>query len=73
MMLISVAVVRVIGVRIGVLLPLKDNSHRTIGALRLMYPYQSGQKEQDFLQRSEVIRDQLAKKIPSVATLFEHK
>jgi hypothetical protein len=59
------------GVRIGVLLPLKDRSGSTIGALGLMYTYHAGQKEKDFLQRSEKIRDGLAKQIASRDALFE--
>lgn len=59
------------GVRIGVLLPLKDRSGSTIGALGLMYTYHAGQKENDFLHRSEEIRDRLAKQIASREALFE--
>jgi hypothetical protein len=58
------------GVRIGVLLPLKDGAGQIIGALGLMYDYHAGQDEQQFLQRSEMIRDQLAGRIPSRAALF---
>jgi hypothetical protein len=58
------------GVRIGVLLPLKDGSAQTIGALGLMYDYHAGQDEQEFLRRSEKIRDELASRISSRAALF---
>jgi hypothetical protein len=58
------------GVRIGVLLPLKDGAAQTIGALGLMYDYRAGQDEQQFLRRSEEVRDQLASRIPSRAALF---
>jgi len=58
------------GVSIGVLLPLKDGAEQTIGALGLMYEYRAGQDEQQFLRRSEKIRDQLASRIPSRAALF---
>jgi ABC-type sugar transport system substrate-binding protein len=59
------------GVRIGVLLPLKDRSGSIIGALGLMYTYHAGQKEKDFLHRSEKIRNNLAKQIASREALFE--
>lgn len=59
------------GARIGVLVPLKDKSERTIGALGLMYAYRAGQSEHEFLHRSEEIRDQLAKDIPSREALFD--
>jgi hypothetical protein len=58
------------GVRIGVLLPLKDGAAHTIGALGLMYDYRAGQDEQEFLRRSEMLRDELAIRIPSRAALF---
>jgi hypothetical protein len=58
------------GVRIGVLVPLKDMNKRTIGTLGLMYAYRAGQNEHEFLNRSEKIRDQLAKAIPSREALF---
>src|SRR6202011_2773421 len=58
------------GVRIGVLLPLKDGAAQTIGALGLMYDYRAGQDEQEFLRRSEKIRDELASRISSRAALF---
>jgi hypothetical protein len=58
------------GVRIGVLLPLKDGAAQTIGALGLMYGYHPGQDEQQFLRRSERIRDQLASRISSREALF---
>jgi len=59
------------GVRIGVLLPLKDRTGQTIGALGLMYAYHAGQDEKQFLQRSEMIRDQLAGRITSSTALFQ--
>ena len=59
------------GGSIGVLLPLKDEAAQTVGALGLMYDYRAGQDEQEFLRRSEMIRDQLASRIPSRAALFK--
>ena len=59
------------GVRIGVIVQLHDRSGKPIGALGLMYPYKKGQATVDFLTRSQVIRDQLANKIPSADVLFE--
>ena len=61
------------GVRIGVVVQLHDKHGKSIGALGVMYPYHAGDKESDFLARSEAIRDQLARKIPSVEALFKQK
>ncbi len=59
------------GVRIGVVLPLQDHHRQTIGALGLMYVFHHGDKEQEFLARSEKIRDNLAREISSQQALFQ--
>jgi hypothetical protein len=58
------------GVRIGVLLPLYDGSHRSIGAVGLMFPWHQGDSQASVLKRAVTIRDHLARKIPSRASLF---
>ena len=58
------------GVRIGVLLPLKDRQGATIGTLGIVYTYKAGQAEQPFLRRSQSIRDTLARQIPAREALF---
>jgi hypothetical protein len=59
------------GVRIGVLVQLKDKHRHAIGALGLMYVYHAGDDPKEYLRRSEKVRDNVAKKIPNVAALFE--
>ncbi|UAK25920.1 hypothetical protein [Sphingomonas nostoxanthinifaciens] len=58
------------GVRIGVLVQMRDAKAHAIGALGLMYPYHPGDDQAAVLRRSIKIRDQLAHRIPSRAALF---
>ena len=58
--------------RIGVLVPLFDHHHQTIGAIGLMYVYPDGADKDVFLRRSEKIRDSLAQKIDSKEALFRN-
>ena len=59
------------GKRIGVLVPLFDRDHQTVGAIGLMYVYPAGADKNVFLRRSKKIRDSLALKISSKASLFK--
>ncbi len=58
------------GVRIGVLVQMRDAGGHAIGALGLMYPYKPGDDQAAVLARSIRIRDQLAARIPSTDALF---
>ncbi|KIU26013.1 hypothetical protein SR41_16705 [Sphingomonas melonis] len=57
------------GVRLGILLQLRDSRHRAIGAVGLMYPYKPGEDVEAVVRRSFAIRDALALRIPSRAAL----
>jgi hypothetical protein len=59
------------GRRFEVEIPLQDAVGKTIGALSLAYPYKPGDNESVFLKRSEKIRDDLRKQIPSLEKLVE--
>ena len=58
------------GVRIGVLLQMFDEKKRPIGAIGIMFPWHSGDKQSRFLTRAKSIRNTLAKQIPSLSALF---
>ena len=51
-------------------LVMQDQSGKTIGAVGIVFAYQKG-KEVEFQKNAEQIRDELRKKTPSVAKLFE--
>jgi hypothetical protein len=53
------------GVRLGILVQMRDAGHRTIGALGLMYPYKPGDDIEAQIRRSFAIRDALATRIAS--------
>lgn len=57
------------GVRLGILLQMRDARHRTIGAVGLMYAYKPGDDIEAVVRRSFAIRDALARQIPSRAAL----
>lgn len=57
--------------RYEVLLPLRDISDNTIGALGIVFKYSSGQPESTFLDDATAMRNGLRLVIPSVETLFE--
>lgn len=57
------------GVRLGILVQLRDASHRPIGAVGLMYPYKPGDDVEAAVRRSFAIRDALATRISSRAAL----
>jgi hypothetical protein len=59
------------GERFEVELVLQDVSGNTLGALGLVFPYKEGADKEAFRKKAEAIRDQLRKKIPSAAKLFE--
>ena len=58
------------GVRLGVLIQLREKDGKPIGALGLMYPFHKGQDPEQLFERSRQIRDQLAKQIPDLPSLF---
>ena len=54
-----------------VLLPLRDVSDTTIGALGIVFRFSAGEPEARFLDDASAIRNGLRQVIPDVATLFE--
>ncbi|EJU14755.1 hypothetical protein LH128_02049 [Sphingomonas sp. LH128] len=58
------------GVRIGVLLQLRDARRRPIGAVGIMAPWHEGDSQKAALERAVRIRDEMARQIPSRAALF---
>jgi hypothetical protein len=57
------------GVRLGILVQLRDAHHHAIGAIGLMYSYKAGDDIEATVRRSFAIRDALATHIPSRAAL----
>lgn len=53
------------GVRLGILVQLRDAQHHAIGAVGLMYPYKPGDDIEAQMRRSFAIRDALAARIAS--------
>lgn len=58
------------GIRIGVLLQLRDARHHAIGAIGLMFPWHAGDRQAVFLARAKRIRDEIAARIVSRQSLF---
>ena len=59
------------GDRFEVELVLHDASRRPIGALAIVFPYKAGDEPQRFVKAAEAIRDDLATRIPDVASLVQ--
>ena len=59
------------GKRVQVEVVLKDANLRSIGALRIEFPYKQGGDKDAFRRRAEGIRDELARRISHVANLLE--
>ena len=59
------------GERFEVELVLQDVPGNTVGALGVVFPYKDGDDKTEFNKRAEQIRDDLRKRIPSAAKLFE--
>jgi iron complex outermembrane receptor protein len=57
--------------RYEVLLPLRDASDQTIGALGIVSTFSAGQPEERFLDDAVAMRDELRLVIPKLETLFE--
>jgi hypothetical protein len=59
------------GDRFSVELPLHDASRNTVGVLAVAFPYKPGENKAKFLKIAERVRDELARRIYSVANLIE--
>ena len=60
------------GMRLGILVQLRDARHKSIGAIGLMYPYKPGDDIEATVRRSFAIRNTLAHSIPSRDALFSN-
>ena len=58
------------GVRLGILVQMRDAGHHPIGALGLMYAYQPGDDIEARIKQSFAVRDSLAQKIASKTALI---
>jgi hypothetical protein len=58
------------GVRIGVLLQLRDAQHHPIGAIGIMSRWKQGDSQKVALARAIDIRDLMAQRISSLPALF---
>jgi hypothetical protein len=59
------------GDRFEVELVLHDASGRPIGALAIVFPYKADDERQRFVNAARAIRDELATRIPNVASLVQ--
>src|SRR5438552_5994500 len=59
------------GDRFEVELVLNDASRRPIGALAIVFPYKAGDAPSKFEEMAATIRDELAARIPEVASLMQ--
>ena len=67
----TLAKVNKYGDRFEVELVLHDASRRPIGALAIVFPYKAGDPPSRFEERAAAIRDELAARIPDVASLVQ--
>lgn len=56
--------------KLGIMLPLHDSSGKEIGALALTFKFHAGDDQVVYFAKATVIRDHVAKQIPTVADLF---
>jgi len=56
--------------KLGIMLPLHDQSGREIGSLALQFKYQTGGDQVRLLAEATAIRDRVAQQIPNLAELF---
>lgn len=57
--------------KLGIMLPLRDRAGQEIGSLGLAFKYQAGEDQVKYLARATAIRDQVARHIPTVTSLFD--
>ncbi|HEV2387037.1 MAG TPA: hypothetical protein VGS20_07235 [Candidatus Acidoferrales bacterium] len=57
--------------RFEVLMQLKDRQGKTIGALATVFAYRPGDDQARLVRRAVLLRNQLRKSIPSLASLFK--
>jgi len=57
--------------KLGIMLPLHDQTGKEIGSLGLAFKYQAGEDQVKYLAEATAIRDRVARQIPTLASLFE--
>lgn len=57
--------------KLGIMLPLRDQSGKEIGSLGLAFKYQAGEDQVKYLAEATAIRDRVARQIPTAASLFD--
>ena len=57
--------------KLGIMLPLHDRAGMEIGSLGLAFKYQAGEDQVKYLAQATAIRDQVARDIPTLASLFD--
>ena len=57
--------------KLGIMLPLHDQTGKEIGSLGLAFKYQAGEDQVKYLAQATAIRDRVAQQIPTLASLFE--
>lgn len=57
--------------KLGIMLPLRDQTGKEIGSLGLAFKYQAGEDQVKYLAEATAIRDRVARQIPTLASLFE--
>ena len=67
----TLAKVNRLGDRFEVELVMHDSSGKPIGALAIVFPYKAGDEPATFKRRAAAIRDELAARIPDVASLMQ--
>lgn len=56
--------------KLGIMLPLHDQTGKEIGSLALQFKYQAGEDQVKYFAEATAIRDRVARQIPSLADLF---
>ncbi len=56
--------------KLGIMLPLHDQTGKEIGSLGLAFKYQAGEDQVKYLAEATAIRDRVAQQIPSLNDLF---
>ena len=56
--------------KLGIMLPLHDQTGKEIGSLALQFKYQAGEDQVKYFAEATAIRDRVAQEIPALANLF---
>jgi hypothetical protein len=56
--------------KLGIMLPLHDQTGKEIGSLALQFKYQAGEDQVKYFAEATALRDRVAQEIPALANLF---